>query len=136
MTLPPRSVRDKEFLLHLRERLPIRNRLLLTSLPSGGDCLLIDAEGAGHMGVRITLETEDGARIYVSYYGVIMMNEQMNRVLTQDGATTYGDTYFMTQPRYETDDARYKWLDRVIAVAEGRVMSRAVAYRVFELVHE
>jgi hypothetical protein len=64
----------------------------------------------GHLDVRITLATEDGARIYVQYYGVIVMNEHVNRALTQGGATAYGDTYFMTQPRYETGDARYKRL--------------------------
>jgi hypothetical protein len=41
----------------------------------------------------------------------------------------------MTQPRYESGDARYQWLNRVIAVAEGRVVSSAVEYQTFELVH-
>lgn len=44
-------------------------RLRGTILPSGGDWLLIDTEGVGHLDVRITLETEDGARLYVQYYG-------------------------------------------------------------------
>jgi len=104
-------------------------------LPSGGDWLLIDAEGVGHLDVRITLATEDGARIYVQYYGVVVMNEQVNTALAQGGATEYGDTYFMTQPRFETGDARYKWLNRVMAVAEGRLASNAVEYQVFELVN-
>jgi hypothetical protein len=110
-------------------------RLRGTLLSSGGDWQLLDAEGAGHLDVRITLETEDGARIYVQFYGVIVMNEHVNRALTQGGTTAYGDTYFMTQPRYETGDARYKWLNRVMAVAEGRVVPSAVEYQVFELVH-
>ena len=62
-------------------------RLRGTLLPSGGDWLLIDAEGAGHLEVRITLETEDGARIYGQYYGVIVINEAVNRALTQGGGT-------------------------------------------------
>ena len=110
-------------------------RLRGTLLPSGGDWLLLDAEGVRHLDVRITLETEDGARIYVQYYGVIVMNEAVTRALTHGGATAYGETYFMTQPRYETGDARYKWLNSVIAAAEGRVVSSAVEYQVFELVH-
>jgi len=110
-------------------------RLRGTILPSGGDWLLIDAEGVGHLDVRITLVTEDGAHIYVQYYGVIVMNEQVNNALAQGGATEYGDTYIMAQPRYETGDARYKWLNRVMAVAEGRVASSAAEYRVFELVN-
>jgi hypothetical protein len=54
-------------------------RLRGTLLPSGGDWLLLDAEGVGHLDVRITLETDDGARIYVQYCGVIVMNEAVNR---------------------------------------------------------
>lgn len=110
-------------------------RLRGTILPSGGDWVLIDAEGVGHVDVRITLKTDDGAHIYVQYYGVMVVNELVNNALTQDGTTQYGDTYFMTQPRYETGDARYKWLNRVMAVAEGRLASSAVEYRVFELVN-
>lgn len=110
-------------------------RLRGTLRPSGGDWLLLDAEGVGHLDVRITLETDDGARIFVQYYGVIVMNEAVNKALAPGGSIAYGDTYFMTQPRCETGDARYKWLDRVIAVAEGRVVSGNVEYRVFEVVN-
>ena len=110
-------------------------RLRGTLLPSGGDWLLLDAEGVGHLDVRITLETHDGARIFVQYYGVIVMNDAVNKALAPGGSIGYGDTYFMTQPRCETGDARYKWLNRVIAVAEGRVVSGNVEYRVFELVN-
>ena len=110
-------------------------RLRGTLLPSGGDWLLLDADGAGHLDVRITLQTDDGARIYVQYYGVIVMNEAVSKALTQGGATAYGETYFMTQPRCETGDARYKWINSVIAIAEGRVVSGNVEYQVFAVVN-
>lgn len=41
----------------------------------------------------------------------------------------------MTQLRFETGDARYGWLNKLMAVAEGRVRPNAVEYRVFELVN-
>jgi hypothetical protein len=41
----------------------------------------------------------------------------------------------MTQPRFETGDARYSWLNRLVAVAEGRLVPSAAEYQVFELVH-
>ncbi len=110
-------------------------RLRGTILSSGGDWILIDAEGVGHLDVRVTLKTEDGALIYGQYYGVIVMDEKVNAALTRGKAIEYGDTYFVTQPRFETGDARYSWLNRVMAVAEGRVVPGAVEYRVFELVN-
>ena len=54
---------------------------------------------------------------------------------TGGGSTAYGDTYFMTQPRFETGDARYSWLNRIVAVAEGRLVPSAAEYQVFALVH-
>jgi hypothetical protein len=104
-------------------------------LPSGGDWLLLDEGGVGRLDVRGTLETDDGAHIYVQYYGVLEMNEKVLGALGKGEATDYGDAYFMTQPRFETGDPRYAWLNRVVAVAEGRVLESAVEYRVYELVN-
>ena len=49
--------------------------------------------------------------------------------------TDFGDTYFMTSPRFETGDPRYQWLNRIVAVAEGRVLPNAVEYNVYQLVN-
>lgn len=111
------------------------SRLRGTILPGGGDWLLIDAEGVGRLDVRATLETDDGARIYTQYCGVVVINEKVSTALEQGGAIEYGDTYFMTQPRFETGDARYSWVNRIMAAAEGRLVPSAVEYRVFELVN-
>ncbi len=107
-----------------------------TILPSGGDWFLVDNEGVGHLDVRLTMETDDGARIYVQYYGVLVMDKEVNKALAQGKEPEYGDTYFMTQPRFETGDARYKWLNRTVAAGEGRQLPGAVEYRMFELVNE
>jgi hypothetical protein len=107
----------------------LRGRLLA----SGGDWLLVDDAGVGRLDVRGTLETHDGARIYVHYHGVLELNEAVRGALARGEATDYGDTYFMTQPRFETGDPRYAWLNRVVAVAEGRVLPGAVEYRVYHV---
>ena len=104
-------------------------------VPGGADWLLVDAEGVGRLDVRIALETNDGARIYVQYFGVLVINEIIRKALEQGGSSEYGDTYFMTQPRCETGEARYAWLNKLMAVAEGRMRPSAVEYRVFELVN-
>jgi hypothetical protein len=104
-------------------------------LASGGDWLLVDADGIGYLDVRGTLETDDGARIYVHYHGVLEMNEKILAALAKGEDTDYGDTYFMTQPRFETGDPRYQWVNRIVAVAEGRVLPGAVEYHVYQLVN-
>jgi hypothetical protein len=110
------------------------SRLRGTVLPSGGDWLLVDSEGVGRLNVRITLKTDDGAHIYMQYYGVAVINEKAAAAMAQGGSTEYGEMYFMTQPRFETGDARYSWLNRLVAVAEGRLVPSAAEYQVFELV--
>ena len=105
-------------------------------VPGGGDWLLVDPNGVGRLDVRITLETDDGARIYVQYFGVVVMNDKIMTALQQAGSCEFGDAYFMTQPRFETGDARYAWLNKTVAVAEGRINSGAVEYRMFEAGHE
>jgi Protein of unknown function (DUF3237) len=104
-------------------------------LPGGADWLLVDADGVGRLDVRITLETEEGGLVYVQYFGVLVINAAIKSALERGGSSEYGDTYFMTQPRFETGDARYGWLNKLVAVAEGRVRPNAVEYRVFELVN-
>jgi len=103
-------------------------------LASGGDWLLIRPEGFGRLDVRATLETDDGANIYLEYYGILEMSEGVNAALAGTGSTDYGEHYFMTQPRLETGDPRYAWLNTVVAVGEGRVLPGAVEYRVYHVV--
>jgi hypothetical protein len=111
-------------------------RLRGNLLASGADWLLLDDGGVGRLDVRGTLVTDDGAHIYIHYHGVLEMNAAVLGALAKGEATNFGDTYFMTQPRFETGDERYAWLNKVVAVAEGRVLPNAVEYRVFELVND
>jgi hypothetical protein len=102
-------------------------------LSSGADWLLLGADGIGRLDVRATFETHDGAHIYMQYYGVIAMDAKIVEALAAGRETQYGDTYFMTQPRFETGDPRYAWLNSVVAVAEGRALPSAVEYRVYQV---
>ena len=105
-------------------------------LASGADWLLIDAAGVGRLDVRGTLETHDGALIYMQYHGILEMNEKVMAALAKGESLHYGDTYYMTAPRFETGDPRYEWINRLVSVAEGRILPNAVEYRVFQVVND
>jgi hypothetical protein len=105
-------------------------------LPSGADWLLTGNDGIGRLDVRATFETEDGAYVYLQYFGVLVINAAVVGALTQGQESQYGDTYFMTQPRFETSHPDYTWLNSVVAVAEGRVLPNAVEYRVFQVIND
>ena len=96
--------------------------------------MLIDSEGAGRLDVRIVLETKDGALIYCQYPGVAENPQAAQAAVERGKPLDYGETYFATQPRFETGDERYKWLNRLVAAGEGRVVAGAVEYRVFEVI--
>lgn len=104
-------------------------------LPSGGDWLLTGPDGVGRLDVRATFETDDGALVYMQYFGVIVVAGVGAEKAARGEATDYGDVYFMTQPRFETGDPRYAWLNSVVAVGEGRYGPGWVEYRVFQAVN-
>lgn len=97
-----------------------------TILPSGGDWILIDDKGVGRLDVRATFQTDDGALIYMQYFGVIVLGD------STASETRFGERYFMTQPRFETSSEKYDWLNRTVAVAEGRSLPNAVEYNVYK----
>ncbi len=91
------------------------------------------SDGVLRLDVRATFETDDGALIYVQYYGV--QKEDPNRVRTTR-ETEYGEIYFMTAPRFETGDERYAWLNDLVCVGEGKRLTESVAYRVYAVVND
>jgi len=106
-----------------------------TILPSGGDWLIIGSDGVSRLDVRITLLTDDGACIYVQYYGINVTSEVSRSKRAKGESTDFGDAYFMTSPRFEAGDSRYAWLNATAAVAEGRGGPGWVEYRVYEVVN-
>ena len=101
-----------------------------TLLPSGADWIQFGADGIGRLDVRATLATDDGANIYMQYYGIGDFAAAAD-TLQRGESFDYGDIYFVTSPRFETGDERYTWLNRLVCVAEGRAGAGWVEYRVY-----
>ena len=106
-----------------------------TRKPACADWLLWDGDGNGHLDVRATFETHDGAFIYVQYFGHIVPTPAFQAALAGEGKTDYGEVHFFTNPRMETGDERYKWVNTVMAVAEGRLRAGRVEYQVYQVVN-
>jgi hypothetical protein len=103
--------------------------------PGGGDWLLAGADGFGRLDVRLQLRTQDGADIYVQYSGLVELSE---KVLAWAGGqrcgTDFGDEYFFTNPRLETSDERYAWVNQTLFIGQGRVVApTTVEYKVYRL---
>jgi hypothetical protein len=102
---------------------------------ASADWILIGADGFGRIDVRVTVKTLDGAFIYVQYYGLLEATPAVVAVLGGgDTPTRYGDQYFFTNPRLETGDERYAWINQTMFIGEGRLLpGPAVEYRVYRV---
>jgi hypothetical protein len=107
-------------------------RLAGSVLPSGGDWMLMGVDGVGRLDVRVMLETTDEALIYMQFTGVLEVNDRVIAAASGERSSAYGDSYFVVQPRFETGDIRYAWLNRCVGLAEGRVGRGEVSYRVYQ----
>jgi hypothetical protein len=98
----------------------------------GGEWALIGPDGFLRVDVRAQAETHDGAYLYIQYTGLLGMNDAVQGALASGKGTDFGDQYFFTNPRIETGDERYAWLNRTFFVGEGRILpDLAVEYRVW-----
>jgi hypothetical protein len=102
---------------------------------AGADWLLLGSDGFGRLDVRATFRTVDDGLIYMQYYGLIEVTEAISAILAGgDRPTAFGDQYFFTNPRMETADERYAWVNTTFFVSQGRILpGPRVEYQVFRL---
>jgi hypothetical protein len=81
------------------------DRLRGRVLAGGADWATATADGAFELDLRATLETDDGALIYLTFTGVRNDTRQ----------------YLRTLPRFETAAPQYDFLNRLVAVGIGEI---------------
>ena len=102
-------------------------------LAGGADWQVIRTDGVADLDARYTLETHDGALIYVRNRGYRHGPEEVLRRLARGENVDPGQYYMRTTPLFETGDARYAWLNRIVCVATGARRAAAVELEVFEV---
>ncbi len=101
--------------------------------PGGSDALRGSADGAVHPEVRLVLETDDGALIYVSYKGVRHAPEAVMRRLAAEEQVEPGEYYLRNTPYFETASEKYHWLNRIVAVGVGRREPGRAVYELHQI---
>ena len=94
-------------------------RLKASVQTPAGDWITNRADGTYRLDVRLTLKTDDGALILVTYNGI--------------GQTTNTGASLRMAPLFETGDSRYVWLTRLQAVGVGERVGTAVKYDIYAL---
>ena len=98
----------------------------------GGEWALMGPDGFLRVDVRLQIETHDNAFLYLQYVGLLDVNEAVQNALATGVETAFEDQYFYTNPRFETGDERYTWLNQTFFVGQGRIApDLSVEYRLF-----
>ena len=92
-------------------------------LPGGDDWTVKRADGFIELDLRVTLRTDDGALVHMTFEG-----------LRYDGDdSTQGAPYFRTAPRFETAAPAYAFLNRLLAVGRGEIRDDGPVHVIEEL---
>ena len=89
-------------------------------LPGGDDWMLKRADGVIEIDLRVTLETDDGALIHMTFEGI------------RDDAAPAGP-YFRTLPRFETGAEKYAFLNKLLAVGSGTIGPEGPVHAIEEI---
>lgn len=90
-----------------------------TVLNVGADWIKARADGVSELDVRVTLKTDDGALIYMSYQGML------NRA--KEGL------YWRVIPKFETDSEKYAYLTQAVFVGIGKRIDNKTAYSIYKV---
>ena len=102
-------------------------------LPGGGDWTLLRSDGVLELDLRVTLETDDGALIHMSSFGLRHGPPEVIAALGRGERVDPSAYYFRTTPRFETGDPRYAFLNRVLAVSSGDRRADRPIYTIDEI---
>lgn len=90
---------------------------------AAADWLAIDATGIATFDIRMTLETEDGALLYLNYEG------------KADWSGGMGQSPVYVIAKFETGDDRYRWLNSAGICGKGTLQEGGgLVYEFFEMV--
>jgi hypothetical protein len=99
----------------------------------GGDWLLLRSDNVLELDLRITLETDDHARIYMTFQGLRHGAPEVIAALGRGEAVDRASYYFRTVPRFETSTESYAFLNRMVTVGVGEARPDGAIHRIYEI---
>jgi hypothetical protein len=102
-------------------------------LSGGADWQIVTSDGVALLDARYTLQTHDGALIYVNNQGLRYGPADVVQKLAKGETVDPSQYYFRCTPRFETGVLQYAWLNQVISVASGMRTKEAVVLQFYEV---
>jgi hypothetical protein len=102
-----------------------------TVVPISGDWILVRPDGVAELGIRGTIQMQDGSLLYVTYSGYLTnVMELLPR--WQQGEEIPRDAYsFVVTPRFESGSPAYDWLQQTVVIGIGELIRGGVRYELF-----
>ena len=100
---------------------------------AAADWVLVRADASVQLDVRLTLQTEDDALIYMTYRGVRHSSPEVAQRMACGDSVDPDEYYFRTTPVFETASAKYAWMNNIVSVGVGERLATGVKYKVFEI---
>jgi hypothetical protein len=108
-------------------------RLSGAVLDGASDWQTVRNDGSTTLNVRLVLKTEDGALIGMTYQGLRHGPADIIARIEKGEVVDPASYYFRINPLFETEAAKYDWINRVIAVGIGHRFADGPVYNVFEV---
>jgi len=102
-------------------------------LPGGGDWTLSRSDGVLELDLRLTLETDDGALIHLTSWGMRHGPPEVLAALARGEVVDSASYYFRTAPRFEAATEKYAFLNRLIAVGTGDRKPSGPVYTIYSV---
>ena len=102
-------------------------------LPGGGDWTLLRGDGVLELDLRLALETDDGALIDMTSFGLRHGPPEVLAALARGEKVDPSAYYFRTTPRFETANPKYAFLNRLLAVSSGDRRAEGPIYTIYEV---
>jgi Protein of unknown function (DUF3237) len=107
--------------------------LLNGAVLPGNDWVINRPDGVMVIDVRLTLKTDDGALIYLTYQGRFLAEPEIMARFAK-GALLEPHEYSLAMvAKFECGDERYAWLNNVVAVGTGEQTATGPIYSIFEV---
>jgi len=100
---------------------------------SGADWQVIRDDGSAYLDTRYTLETDDGALIYVQNTGFRHGPPEVLEKLARGQDVDPSQYYFRTIPILETSAKKYAWVNKTVFVGTGARRPSSVELSFFEV---
>jgi hypothetical protein len=108
-------------------------RLSGAVLDGSSDWQTVRNDDSTTLNVRLVLKTEDGALIGMTYQGLRHGPADIIARIEKGEVVDPASYYFRINPLFETEAAKYDWINRVIAVGIGHRFADGPVYNVFEV---